>query len=100
VQAWAVRRPGPITAHGLVRLDRDVPEPGPGQIRVRIACCGVCRTDLHLDAPQALADLAAGRFGGAAALFNGPEARRDMINRPRHHDEFRATFEQLRPGKA
>ena len=23
-------------------------EPGPGQIRVRVAACGVCRTDLHL----------------------------------------------------
>jgi propanol-preferring alcohol dehydrogenase len=25
-----------------------VPEPGPGQIRVRVDACGVCRTDLHL----------------------------------------------------
>ena len=24
------------------------PEPGPGEIRVRIAACGVCRTDLHV----------------------------------------------------
>jgi alcohol dehydrogenase, propanol-preferring len=24
------------------------PEPGPGQIRIRIAACGVCRTDLHV----------------------------------------------------
>jgi propanol-preferring alcohol dehydrogenase len=26
----------------------DLPEPGPGQLRVRVVCCGVCRTDLHL----------------------------------------------------
>ncbi len=26
----------------------DTPEPGPGQIRVRVNACGVCRTDLHL----------------------------------------------------
>jgi propanol-preferring alcohol dehydrogenase len=26
----------------------DVPEPGPGQVRVRVHACGVCRTDLHL----------------------------------------------------
>jgi propanol-preferring alcohol dehydrogenase len=24
------------------------PEPGPGEVRVRVAACGVCRTDLHL----------------------------------------------------
>lgn len=24
------------------------PEPGPGEIRVRVAACGVCRTDLHV----------------------------------------------------
>jgi propanol-preferring alcohol dehydrogenase len=25
-----------------------VPEPGPGQVRLRVSACGVCRTDLHL----------------------------------------------------
>lgn len=25
-----------------------MPEPGPGEVRVRIAACGVCRTDLHV----------------------------------------------------
>ncbi len=25
-----------------------IPEPGPGQIRVKVAACGVCRTDLHV----------------------------------------------------
>jgi propanol-preferring alcohol dehydrogenase len=34
---------------GPVQLtDRDVPEPGPGQLLIRVLCCGVCRTDLHL----------------------------------------------------
>jgi propanol-preferring alcohol dehydrogenase len=32
----------------LVLVDRPVPEPGPGEIRVRVTACGVCRTDLHL----------------------------------------------------
>jgi propanol-preferring alcohol dehydrogenase len=26
----------------------DVPEPGPGQVRLRVHACGVCRTDLHV----------------------------------------------------
>ncbi len=29
-------------------LDVPTPEPGPGQIRVRVHACGVCRTDLHI----------------------------------------------------
>ena len=24
------------------------PEPASGEVRVRVACCGVCRTDLHV----------------------------------------------------
>jgi propanol-preferring alcohol dehydrogenase len=32
----------------MVRVERPVPEPGPGQVRVAVTCCGVCRTDLHL----------------------------------------------------
>lgn len=27
---------------------RPVPEPGPGEVRVRVSTCGVCRTDLHV----------------------------------------------------
>ncbi len=29
-------------------VERTVPEPGPGELLVRVICCGVCRTDLHL----------------------------------------------------
>ncbi len=32
----------------LVAIERPDPAPGPGQIRVRVGACGVCRTDLHL----------------------------------------------------
>jgi propanol-preferring alcohol dehydrogenase len=34
---------------GPVRLvDREVPEPGAGELLIRVIRCGVCRTDLHL----------------------------------------------------
>ena len=46
--AWAVETPGPIDSSPLRRVARDVPEPGPGQLRVRVLACGVCRTDIHL----------------------------------------------------
>lgn len=48
VQAWVVDVAAPIDAGPLRRVERDLPEPGPRQVRVRIGCCGVCRTDLHL----------------------------------------------------
>jgi propanol-preferring alcohol dehydrogenase len=42
MKAWAVWN------GRLERVGRDPGEPGPGQILVRVSCCGVCRTDLHL----------------------------------------------------
>ncbi len=48
MRAWVVERCAPIDEGPLRRVERQEPQPGPGQIRVRITCCGVCRTDLHL----------------------------------------------------
>jgi propanol-preferring alcohol dehydrogenase len=48
MRAWVVDRPGPMASGPLRLVDRAVPEPGPGEIRVRVHACGVCRTDLHL----------------------------------------------------
>jgi propanol-preferring alcohol dehydrogenase len=48
MRTWAVERPGPIDTRPLRPVTRAVPEPGPGEIRIRVSVCGVCRTDLHL----------------------------------------------------
>ena len=48
MRAWVVDEPGPLIASTLRRVDRERPDPGPAQVRVRISACGVCRTDLHL----------------------------------------------------
>lgn len=48
MDAWVVDRPRPVDEGPLRRIERDMPKPGAGQLRVRIRCCGVCRTDLHL----------------------------------------------------
>jgi len=48
VQAWVVPTPAPIDAGPLRRIERPLPEPGPREVRLRVSCCGVCRTDLHL----------------------------------------------------
>jgi propanol-preferring alcohol dehydrogenase len=48
MQAWAVHTPGPIGTKPLTRIERAVPIPGSGHVRVQVRVCGVCRTDLHL----------------------------------------------------
>jgi propanol-preferring alcohol dehydrogenase len=48
MDAWVVNQPGPIDTGPLARIEKDVPDPGPGQVRVEVRACGVCRTDLHL----------------------------------------------------
>jgi alcohol dehydrogenase, propanol-preferring len=48
MQAWVVAQPGPIDGGPLALVERARPEPGPGQVRLAVKACGVCRTDLHL----------------------------------------------------
>jgi alcohol dehydrogenase, propanol-preferring len=44
MRAMVLERPG----SALVMRERPVPVPGPGEILVEVAACGVCRTDLHV----------------------------------------------------
>jgi alcohol dehydrogenase, propanol-preferring len=48
MRAWVVHEPGPMASGPLRLVERDVPEPGPGELLIRVLACGVCRTDLHL----------------------------------------------------
>jgi propanol-preferring alcohol dehydrogenase len=48
MRAWEIVRAGPIEDGPLELVDRAIPEPGPGEVRVRVTTCGVCRTDLHI----------------------------------------------------
>jgi propanol-preferring alcohol dehydrogenase len=48
MRAWVVDQPGPVATGPLRLVDRKIPEPGPGELLIRVLCCGVCRTDLHL----------------------------------------------------
>ncbi|HEX2382387.1 MAG TPA: zinc-dependent alcohol dehydrogenase family protein [Acidimicrobiales bacterium] len=48
VLAWWVEHPGPIDTAPLRSGERPDPAPGAGEVLVRVAACGVCRTDLHL----------------------------------------------------
>ena len=44
MHAMVMERPGAA----LRSIERPVPEPGPGQVLLRVHACGVCRTDLHI----------------------------------------------------
>jgi propanol-preferring alcohol dehydrogenase len=48
VLAWQVEDPAPIDRRPLHRVERPVPEPGPGELLVRVSASAVCRTDLHV----------------------------------------------------
>jgi alcohol dehydrogenase, propanol-preferring len=48
MDAWVVERPGPIDHEPLRRIRRPIPVPAPGEVRVRVSTCGVCRTDVHV----------------------------------------------------
>ncbi|MCK6209588.1 zinc-dependent alcohol dehydrogenase family protein [Georgenia sp. EYE_87] len=48
MRAWVVAEPGPVAGHPLEWTELADPVPGPGQVRLRVEACGVCRTDLHL----------------------------------------------------
>ena len=47
MKAWRLYEPKPAEEHPLVLEDVPVPEPGPGQVLLRVRACGVCHTDLH-----------------------------------------------------
>ena len=92
------RVPGPLEDGALRRVERELPEPAAGQVRVRVSCCGVCRTDLHL-AEGDLAAAAAGRRrpatrssgavdalgAGATRLRGRRPGRRGVAGRHRRH---------------
>jgi propanol-preferring alcohol dehydrogenase len=48
MRCWQVGHPGPIGSSPLRLVERPIPEPGPGELLVRVLACGVCRTDLHV----------------------------------------------------
>lgn len=48
MHAWKVTKPGPIDSGPVTFAEVEVPDPGPGELLVRVLACGVCRTDLHV----------------------------------------------------
>ena len=48
MKAMRLFQPGPAETNPLRWADQEVPQPGAGQVRIRVQACGVCHTDLHI----------------------------------------------------
>ena len=48
MRAMVLREPGPAGPERLSSEEIEPPAPGPGELRVKVRACGVCRTDLHV----------------------------------------------------
>lgn len=76
MRAMILREPAPIAEAPLEPVELPDPEPGPGELRVRVLACGVCRTDLHViegDLPRATLPIVPGHqiVGRVDALGEG-----------------------------
>jgi len=79
MRAWVVHKPGPVATGPLRLAERPVPEPGPGQLLIRVLRCGVCRTDLHLtegDLPPKAPDVTPGHEVVGEVVATGPGVSR------------------------
>ncbi len=47
MKAWVIDKPAPVEKHPLKKTELALPEPGAGEVRIKINACGICHTDLH-----------------------------------------------------
>ena len=76
MKAMVLERIAPVSDRPLRLIEMPDPEPGPGEIRVRVHACGVCRTDLHViegDLPESTLPIVPGHqiVGHVDALGTG-----------------------------
>lgn len=48
MRALRLHRTAPVTQKPLRLEEVPIPEPGPGEVLLRVSACGICRTDLHV----------------------------------------------------
>jgi propanol-preferring alcohol dehydrogenase len=81
VKAILLEKPAPIDEKPLKLTELPVPEPAPGELLLRVAACGVCRTDLQIcegDVPARKLPVVPGHqiVGRVEALGDGVEGWR------------------------
>jgi alcohol dehydrogenase, propanol-preferring len=78
MRAMQLAAPAPVAEAPLRLVELPVPQPGPGQVLLRVLACGVCRTDLHIlegELPPHRSPVVPGHqiVGEVAALGRGTE---------------------------
>ena len=48
MKAWILNKPAPVSEHPLHLSETAVPTPSDDELLLRVAACGICRTDLHV----------------------------------------------------
>ena len=79
MKAMLLDRPAPIEQKPLRRADISLPEPGTGEILIKVGACGVCHTDLHTaegDLPLPVLPMVPGHQVVGRVEKAGPNAHR------------------------
>ncbi|MGH2591880.1 MAG: zinc-dependent alcohol dehydrogenase family protein [Anaerolineae bacterium] len=77
--AMQLTRPQPVDQQPLAPVERPMPEPGEGEVRIRVRACGVCHTDLHIvegDIPHPKLPIVPGHQIVGVVDARGPNAAR------------------------
>lgn len=84
MKAMALGRIAPIQSSPLGMSELPAPEPGAGQVRLRVHCCAICRTDLHViegDLPEQKMPIIPGHQVVGTVDKLGPGCRRIKLGR-------------------
>ena len=79
MQAMVLPEIAPIGTAPLRLREVTTPEPGPGEVRLRVRCCAICRTDLHViegDLPRQRLPIVPGHQVVGVVDALGPECQR------------------------
>lgn len=82
MHAMVLEFPGPISTSPLLFQELPPPLPGPGEIVVKVAYCGVCHTDLHIvegELPLARLPLIPGHQVVGQVVEVGPRTERFQV---------------------
>ena len=82
MKACVLRAPAKVETNPLEFAELAAPEPGEGEVRVRVRACGVCRTDLHViegELPPRASPVIPGHQVAGAVEKTGKNARRFVI---------------------
>jgi alcohol dehydrogenase, propanol-preferring len=81
MRAMRLIKPRPAEENPLELVDLPAPEPGPGEVRLRVEVCGVCHTDLHTvegELRPARLPITPGHQVVASIDALGPNVRQDL----------------------